>query len=265
MALQRKVILGSDGWIGSSLAQYLAVQGEEPVLVNRHNLEKWLSRTLPVDYVFYCIGLTSDFRKMPHQTVDAHVSLLSRVMQKKAINNLFYLSSTRVYQKNSHGCEDKALSVKSNDPGGLYNISKLMGEALVLNDPRPGFKVGRISNVVGASQPVATFLGSLLDMAKTDGKIVIRQHESTKKDYIGMSDVVRYLNSAVVYGKHRIYNIASGIDVSHRMVADWLTARGFLVEFSLDPEPGIVFPSINVMRLASEFGSSSSPLIVKTL
>ena len=62
------------------------------------------------------------------------------------------------------------LTMNSNDPGDLYNISKLMGESLVLNDSRNGFRVARISNVVGPSQPSATFIGSLLNESSLNSK-----------------------------------------------------------------------------------------------
>ena len=97
------VILGANGWIGSHLAAYLVSRGEAPLLVDKSNIEEWLSAPYPVKKLFYCIGLTSDFRDKPYETVEAHVSLLSKVIQVKDIDKFVYLSSTRVYQGSDHG------------------------------------------------------------------------------------------------------------------------------------------------------------------
>ena len=157
-----KVIIGAQGWIGSSLTNYLRAQGQSPLLVDRSNIDDWIKAEQDVDEVFYCVGMTSDFRKFPYQTVDSHVNLWMRVVRNKNIKNFLYLSSTRVYQKSQASFEDSQIVVESNDPGDLYNISKLMGESIVLNDCRVGFRVARVSNVVGSSQPKTTFIGSFL-------------------------------------------------------------------------------------------------------
>jgi len=182
--LTTKAILGSTGWIGSSLTNYLRAKGQSPLLVDRNNIDDWIESDPAVDEVFYCIGLTADFRKFPYETVDAHVNLLMRIVQNKKLKKLLYLSSTRVYQKSNSSSEEDLLTINSNDPGDLYNISKLMGESLVLNDSRNGFRVARISNVVGPSQPSATFIGSLLNESSINSKVIIRQHQDCAKDYI---------------------------------------------------------------------------------
>lgn len=79
-------------------------------------------------------------------------------------------------------------------PSDLYNLFKLLGEALVLQDPRPGMKVVRLSNVVGTRQQTSTFLGSLLEEARVSGLATIQQPVDTAKGYVAMADVVRLLS-----------------------------------------------------------------------
>ena len=56
---------------------------------------------------------------------------------------MLLLSSTRVYARSENTDElVQPLPCLSSDPSDLYNLSKLMGEALVLQDPRPGMKAG---------------------------------------------------------------------------------------------------------------------------
>ena len=255
-----KAILGSTGWIGSFLADYLRAKGQSPLLIDRSNIDDWIDSELAVDEVFYCIGLTADFRKFPYETVDAHINLLMRIIRNKRIKSLLYLSSTRVYQKSKCSSEEDLLTIDINDPGDLYNISKLMGESLVLNDSRTGFRVARISNVVGPSQPSATFIGSLLDESSINSKVIIRQHQDCAKDYIHLSEVARYLDCISHSGQFRSYNVASGYQSSHLQVAQWLRAKGVNVEFAQNPDQAIIFPPINVDRICREFGPSYSPL-----
>ena len=61
-------------------------------------------------------------------------------MQRPGVDQLLFLSSTQVYLiADTH--ETAPLSCLSVEASDLYNLSKLLGESLVLQDPRPGFKV----------------------------------------------------------------------------------------------------------------------------
>ena len=165
------VVLGSDGWIGSSLIRSLRAINQPVVPVCRTDLPDWLNRTDSVGPVIYAIGLTSDFRSRPFATCDAHVNVLCDVLRRKGISDFLYISSTRVYSHTSTTFETDPVCVSSSEPSDLYNLSKLLGESLVLQVDNPGFKVIRLSNVVGPNQPEVTFFGSLLRDARLTNQI----------------------------------------------------------------------------------------------
>ena len=75
-------VLGAGGWIGSSLVASLRRQGRSVRPVNRAELPLWLSERDSQGPVIYAIGLTADFRQQPHATAEAHVCLLSQVLQR---------------------------------------------------------------------------------------------------------------------------------------------------------------------------------------
>ena len=131
-------VLGAEGWIGSALVADLKRCKRSVVAIGRSHLHAWLNDNQPQGPVIYAIGLTADFRQRPHDTVQAHVSLLSQVLQREGINQLLYLSSTRVYARSASTQEDATLACLSSDSSDLYNLSKLLGEALVLQDQRIG-------------------------------------------------------------------------------------------------------------------------------
>jgi len=50
-------------------------------------------------HIIYCIGITADFRRRPHDTITAHVTKLQEVLTRTSFESLVYLSSTRVYSR----------------------------------------------------------------------------------------------------------------------------------------------------------------------
>lgn len=260
-------VLGAGGWIGAALVADLRRQGVAVRSIDRADLPVWLGDRDPQGPVIYTIGLTADFRHQPHATVDAHVSLLSQVLQRSGVQQLLYLSSTRVYARSNNTHETAMLPCMSSDPSDLYNLSKLLGEALVLQDPRPGFKVVRLSNVVGFRQPSTTFLGDLLAAAR-DGKVVtIKQPAETTKNYVALADVVRLLPLIAHRSQHRLYNVGSRYNLSHSEVASWLERQGATVRFA---DSGVAysdlsFQPIEIDRLVAEYPPPRHPFRLITL
>ena len=252
-------VLGASGWIGSALVSNLKVHNRSVRAVDRNNLDQWLLDDHNHECVIYAIGLTSDFRFRPYDTVEAHVTLISRILQLHGLESLLYLSSTRVYGRSPEAFEETATPCLSADPSDLYNISKLMGESLVLQDNRPGMKVARLSNVIGPSQPTSTFIGDLLRQGKNDGKVVIYQSPYIAKDYIGLNDVIKLLPLVASTGVHRLYNIGRGRNVFHYQVASWLQSFGFDVQFLNQDHESLNFSPLVINRLLGEFPSPGDP------
>lgn len=252
-------ILGAGGWIGAALSNHLQQLGQDVKAVDRTNLSSWLTASEPQGALIYAIGLTADFRQRPHETCQAHVDLLSQVLQRKGVDQLLYLSSTRVYSRSFDTSETAALPCLSSDPSDLYNLSKLLGEALVLQDPRPGMRVVRLSNVIGADQPRSTFVGALLAEAQTAKSVTIRQPPNAEKDYVALTDVIRLLPQIAQHAQQRLYNLGSGINSSHSEVAAWLGSQGIEVKFSSLPEPSLKFPPLQIERLRQEFEPPGHP------
>ncbi len=261
MVMHPITVLGAGGWIGSALVDELRRQGHAVLPVGRCELNDWLLSDEELGPVIYAIGLTADFRERPFATAEAHVGLLSLVLQRCGLSQMVFLSSTRVYARSNATDEAAALPCLSSDPSDLYNLSKLMGEALVLQDPRPGLKVARLSNVVGVGQPVSTFLGSLLSEARDSGSVTIQQPPTTAKDYVALQDVVRLLPLIACKGRQRLYNLGSGINTSHVAVAAWLEAQGVKVRFASERIEKPHFPVLSIDRLSAEFEPPGDPFL----
>jgi len=246
----RWTILGSSGAIGSRLVTRLRDIGQTVYTPKRNDII--LSRK-SMGHVIYAIGLTADFRQRPYETVQAHVSMLAELLQKGDFDSLLYLSSTRVYGRSISGNEDAPLTVLPQDSSDLYNLSKLMGESLCLQDTRTTVRVARLSNVVGGeNNNPANFLPSIVREAMS-GHIMLLTALDSAKDYIHIDDVAEILPRIAAEGRERIYNVASGLYTSHEQWIKQIVAKtGCSVEV-LSGAPSVSFTPIDISRIRSEF------------
>jgi nucleoside-diphosphate-sugar epimerase len=208
--------------------------------------------------VFYCIGLTANFRQQPFATLDAHVWVLRQLLEFGRFESLTYLSSTRVYECANSTQESALLPVTPENAGHLYNISKLMGESLCLASGR-NTKIVRLANVVGTGMTGQNFLTQVMTEAVKTGEVTLMTSANSAKDYVLIADVVRWLPDIALHGKHAIYNVASGINTSNAELADLLTAQGIHVHFAEDA-PDWLFPVIATQRLRQEFAPAQHTL-----
>lgn len=254
--MNRCTVLGGQGYIGQNLVAYLRTQGWDCAAPFRDDASIF-SNDLGV--VFYCVGLTADFRSRPLDTVEAHVGLLQRVLREARFDKLIYLSSTRVYVGAYDTQEEQPLYVQPGKLDDLYKLSKLMGESMTLHSGRPGVVV-RLSNVVGGiSGNPDSFVYSLLREAR-QGHILLRSDPASAKDYIHIDDVTQLLQCIAQDVTHRIYNLASGVQISHWQ---WLEriSQATGCQWSVAAQAELhQFQPINIERIANQF--NLSPLSV---
>jgi nucleoside-diphosphate-sugar epimerase len=143
----------------------------------------------------------------------------------------------------------------------MYNLSKLMGESLCLSAAQGRARVARLSNVIGLGDANSgNFVSSLVNDAKA-GKITLRSHPDSAKDYIHVDDVALLLPRIATEGRAPVYNIASGVKIPHR---DWTTRlanlTGCAVELT-ESAPFQDFPDIDIAPLRREFDFQPRPVL----
>lgn len=243
-------VLGSAGFIGNHLARHLQREGYRCNLPQRGDESIY---TRPLGHVIYAIGLTADFRSRPLDTVEAHVCVLRRLLQRGNFISLTYLSSTRVYAGLKNTAETAQLLVNPNEPGDLYNISKLMGESLCLHCGRPGMKVARLSNVVGLRPDPDIFIDQLLEEGCRTGKVKFRTSLKSRKDYLFIDDAVELLTRIALSQESGIYNVASGEGTENAEIAHAL-AKDMRFEIAVAPDaPAWDFTSIDIAKVKTRF------------
>lgn len=251
-------VLGASGTIGRRLAAHLRAAGQTVDTPGRGDAGLYRR---PLGHVIYAIGLTADFRQRPYDTVQAHVSVLAELLQQGDFESLLYLSSTRVYGRAAGGREDSLLPVLAQHPSDLYNLSKLMGESLCLQDARAGVRVTRLSNVVGGEDAdSANFVPSLVRQAR-GGRIVLQTAADSAKDYIHIDDVAELLPRIAAGGRERLYNVASGVQTTH---AQWTAQLAVQTGCAVEVAPGaptVRFIPVDIGRIRAEFDFQPRPVL----
>ena len=239
-------IIGGRGFIGSHLVRALEQAGvrcwipqrDDPGLFNRD-----------LGDIYYCAGVNAASTRKTFETQRVHVAQAAEILNDATFDSFLYLSSTRVYLNADHGHEAGSLKVDPANADDLFNVTKLAGEAVCLADARPSVRVARVSNVYGRGARQETFLASIVRDAVCDHRILLRTALDTAKDYISIKDCVRALRAIADRGTERLYNVASGINVSHAEITAALEKRtGAVVEVK-EGSVTQYYPRIDVTRL----------------
>jgi nucleoside-diphosphate-sugar epimerase len=248
-------VFGAQGFIGKRLTARLRADGHEVSTPGRGDPAE--GRDL--GRVIYCAGLTGDYRTRPHDAVEAHVSLLSRILERTRFERLVYLSSTRLYQTAAVGREDALLSIDPNDPEHLYELSKALGENLTLHRSGGRGAVARLSYVFD-EQPGATgFLSDWLNRARQGGDIEIASSPTAGRDYIHLDDVVLALRAMADSSANTIINVASGRVTTNAEIAEVFARAGRRVVFTA-ADQSVETPAIDVARL-TQLGVRARPAV----
>lgn len=251
-------VLGASGFIGTHLVTSLRQLGHDCYTPDRGDPALY-DRDL--GHVIYCIGLTADWRERPLDAVKAHVCNLINTLENGGFESFLYLSSTRVYARSSTGHEDGRLQAQPLHLDDLYNLSKMMGESICMSMLRHTVRVVRLSNVFGNDFDSNNFLSSIIKDAIISGKIVLHSSPASEKDYVSIDDVVRILIEIAQNGQQRVYNVASGSNVSSGEIINAIQAETNC-RYEKDEQAAVVsFPSIDIDRIKREFGYSPQSLL----
>jgi len=255
----QNTVFGGHGFIGAHLCNYLEKGGLPYQVVGRQD-------PLPkgsLGNVFYCAGITADFRSRPFETMNAHISTLSNVLEHGQYTTFLYLSSARMYRHASLTMEDVKFVIDPNSPEDLVDISKLAGESLCLSIDNENIRILRLSNVFGNDFFSKNFLTEIIKSALVDRKIHLQSGLDSSKDYVDVDSVVNVMCRIAESGASRIYNVASGYNISHKEIVLSLRDLTGCSLTVVGDAPSIIWPIINNHRIRQEFNFKPSRLTDK--
>ena len=255
----QNTIFGGHGFIGSHMCRCLEKDGLHYQVVGRQD-------SLPVGNlgnVYYCAGVTADFRSRPFDTISGHVSTLSNVLENGEYTSFIYLSSARIYRHAQVTTEEGSFLIDPCDPENLVDISKLAGEALCLSMNDKNIRIVRLSNVFGNDFFSKMFLTEIIGSALVKKEIYLRAALNSSKDFVDVESAVNVIRRISKNGKHRLYNIASGYNISHKEIAYKLRELTGCTLRVADDAPSIIWSLINIDRVKREFDFKSTCLTDK--
>ncbi len=251
--IQKITIFGSSGFLGSRLIKYLEEHGHTVFTPQKGDLSIF-DRDL--GYVFYCIGKTANFAENPYATIEAHVTFLSEILFKACFDAFLYLSSVRLYDCLSGIVnEDSNLHLNPNNPRHLYDFTKATGEVLCLHHPNKSVKVARLSTVYDLEKKADIYPWQIYNNASQNKTkdIELDSSENVARDYISIEDVMNLVLKILTNGKHRLYNVASGKNISNRQWADVIEKKTGCKLIFKKSNSDVYIPTIDISRCQEEF------------
>lgn len=260
---RRATVIGGAGFIGRHLVDRLRTEGWDCAVPER----EVASFAGDLGHVFYCAGLTGDFEVRPFDTVESHVTVLSRLLQEATFSSMVYLSSTRLYDTSgvAEADETTPLVLDPQNPRHIYDLSKALGESLCLRTGGGRARIARLSNVYApAPDDGGGFLADVVRLAAGGAgspEVVLDTSEDAGRDYVRLDDVIEALVAIAVRGTQPIYNVASGTNVANgdlfaavrRETSAHLRGSGGR---AVSPTPRVV-----IDRMADEFGWQPTQLL----
>lgn len=229
-------VVGALGFVGRRLVERLSAEGQAPWTPAKGDPDL-LSRDLGL--VYYCAGLTADYDQRPFDTVEAHASLVSRILQAGRFERIVYLSSTRLYDGLAKAEVDEAepLVFDPMDPRRVYDLSKALGENLVMARSGGRGAVARLANVYDWRTGAPGFLSEWLIRARAERAFTLASSPHVARDYIHLDDVVEALLAIAAAPASQIVNVASGALSTNADIAGIFRAAGWQVDFSGEVRP----------------------------
>jgi nucleoside-diphosphate-sugar epimerase len=242
-------VFGATGFIGQHLADALRSSGLPVWCPDRSELHSLAKKDL--GHVFYSLG-GDNWAKDPFGAIDAHLTHLRRLLEGCDFQSLTYISSTRLYLGASGGREDCPLVVDYKDPGRFHNALKLAGETLCLASERPEVRIARLSNVIGFAPRGISLIPVLIKDAILTGEMKLWTAPDSAKDYIAIEDVVDILPRISKSAKKRLYNVASGKNITAASVVSCIEdITGAKAKWHKGE--AVIFPAISIDRIQKEF------------
>lgn len=250
-------VLGGTGFIGSHLARRLGSLGIDHDAPGR---DEELGRR-DLGAVVDCAGVTTGFRERPLEVAESHVCLVERLLRESRFESFTYVSSAGLYYGGSSPArEDQAIRLLPGNIDYLYNVAKAAGEAVTLSG-HPRGRVVRLATAYGGCLRSEGFLSQVLRDVVTTETVMLGTALESSRDYVSVHDAVRCLVDIAIGGRHRVYNLGSGHNVTNRQLAARLTElTGCRVRVAAGA-PRIAYPSLDVERVREEFDFRGSDLL----
>ena len=253
----RYTVIGGHGFIGTEICSKLKKAGHDVFIPKKDDSALFLE---DLGVVIYCAGY-GDCASNPFKVIESNVISLANVVERGIFQKLIYLSSTRLYLGNDSSLESDDLLISSTDKRRLFNLTKLVAEEVCLLSKK-NITIVRPSNVYGMALKSPLYLPSIIRNAIIEKRIDMYVSKQYAKDYISVEDLADAVYRLTLCEKlgHKIYNIASGINVSSFRIAEVIQNHTGcdVVWHEIDVNNEEKFPETNIKLTKNSIDFSTS-------
>jgi UDP-glucose 4-epimerase len=267
MTINKVLVTGSKGFVGTHLCKYLKENGIQVVTtlnkqkpIDVTNMDKLLAIDR-VDAIVHLAAKTSisDSFKEPSETYYTNFVGTLNVLEfakKRNIKKFIYVS-TYVYGQPLYLPVDEKHSVNPHSP---YNNSKLLAEKICQNYSHYfGINIATLRPfyVYGPNCRNRSLIPSIIQQIKMNGKVKL-SGKKVKRDFLFVTDFVNLIEKILQYFPkgYNTYNVGYGKSYSLNQVAEVL-ARLFgmkiEIEFSKVTRPDISDMVADIRKVSKEF------------
>lgn len=240
----RVLVTGASGHVGGAIAIALERDGHEVVGLARHpgpvpgvygrldgNLADPAASRRIADQVARCDAVVHAAASLAHDPHDSSVALVNclgtqqvvALAERWDVRSLVYVSSVPVIGR---PVELPVTEDHPVDPPTAYHASKLFGERLVALAARRGLAAVslRLTSPVGPGMPAGRILSAFVAAALEGAPLRVAGRGTRRQDYVDVRDVATATATALERRVTGTLNIAAGVSVSNRELADRVVA-----------------------------------------
>ena len=250
-------IFGHNGFIGTNLKKKL--KNHNLILPKRNQLK--IKRFL--GHVIYCIG-SDNWMNDKFNSYMANIGYIPEIIKNNKFKTFTFLSTTRIYKKNSFTNEESSLNVNPLDLNDFYNLKKICAESYLLNQ-KENIKIIRLSNIYGENFWAPLVLPKFITNSVDRKKIFITINKHSTKDFLSINEAVKMIYIIATRGKKKIYNVASGKNLSLIQIATEIQKQTNCKIILKNQNILIKEPKININRIKKEFKIKIKSNLIKDI
>lgn len=228
--MQRCVLLGGAGFIGSRLSQLLTVKGIRWIapssstlnLISGECISK-LQKLYNEDDCLIILATLSPYRGRDVQTFCDNMRIADNIHKSidNRISTIVYISSDAVYEKSEEIVRDDTHP----SPSSLYGVMHRARE-LLFKDFSDRLLVLRPTMVFGQDDPHGVYgPNKFLKTSRELGKIVLFGEGEERRDYIEVGDLASLIVCAIQNTLRGNFNMVSGVSHNFRSIADEIISK----------------------------------------
>tara|TARA_Y100000590_G_C15730617_1_gene1016885 strand:- start:1126 stop:1971 length:846 start_codon:yes stop_codon:yes gene_type:complete len=212
------VVLGSSGFIGNNLSNYLSKKNYKILNFNSKNCnlmnEEAIKEAFSKINSDYSLIISSFITRSKEDTLESMImninmiKNLSKNINIKFLKKIIFISSVDVYGSNY---KNKINENNKVNPFSYYGLSKFASEIILKKYfSKIPLVILRLPGVYGQNDKKLSIIGKLYHEAINNRKIMIYNKGSQLRDYIKVTDVSMIIEIFLNKSFEGVYNIVSG-------------------------------------------------------